>query len=141
MDRREGVTLHSPPTSIKFRLLSNKNGKRKASSSDSRCPPPSSSTRSFSPGPSSDCLPASSKPEIVIGDYIEFIGIKHNKDTIIQTLIENDLTSYKLFGSAHLTKDDLLRLNLPIGVVTSLRENVNRYSKYLSLNAAQTHNI
>jgi hypothetical protein len=63
--------------------------------------------------------------------YVEFIGFR-NQENVIELLVNNDMTSYKIFKSRNLDRSLLLGLGLTVGVVTQLFDNVSRFERQLA---------
>ncbi|KAA1072105.1 hypothetical protein PGT21_027909 [Puccinia graminis f. sp. tritici] len=63
--------------------------------------------------------------------YVKFIGFR-NQENVIELLVNNDMTSYKIFKSRNLDRSWLLGLGLTVGVVTQLFDNVSRFERQLA---------
>ncbi|POW22257.1 hypothetical protein PSHT_01471 [Puccinia striiformis] len=106
IDRKPGVSIISPPRSLIYHALT---ARQKS-------------------------LPAQDPASI--GDYLDFIGFSHNRQLILDILIANELTFYRIFGTPHMTTTHLITLNISPGVSASLCDNVGRYEQHL---AARNH--
>ncbi|KAI7966177.1 hypothetical protein MJO29_001925 [Puccinia striiformis f. sp. tritici] len=138
LQEQRGVSLHSPPRSLKFFLQSRTRLRSVLAGNNHhhRGPGP---TRAVSPADDSDEEPVELGDDgASIRKYINFISVNshaiRDMESIIEILDANGLTSYTLFKSSHLTNDALAALNINLGVVTALRTNVARYKKFLILN-------
>ena len=133
-----GVSLYSPPSSMKFvsltlkkrkfnhssgsnnvtdllvRLLGNKNGGSSPTHLDSHC---SSSVQSESG---------------TMADYLEFIKIWPEKQAaILEILDNNNINSYKLLQSKSISQAQMSQWGLSDGIIAQLRDNVRKYEKHV----------
>ncbi|POV94125.1 hypothetical protein PSHT_16410 [Puccinia striiformis] len=88
------------------------------------------------PAPLQQEVTAPAQDPASIGDYLDFIGFSHNRQLILDILIANELTFYRIFGTPHMTTTHLITLNISPGVSASLCDNVGRYEQHL---AARNH--
>jgi len=139
-NRVSGVSIESPPSSLKY--LRRKAVKGKAPTANAS-PINTSSNAALveltkwlvqkggharsSPPPSSDV----EVPATDLSDYLDFICIApHKRDGILSTLLHNDIDQYHMFRS--LTVEDLKGLGFNVGVISKLRSNVGRYRVHLT---------
>ncbi|EFP77500.2 uncharacterized protein PGTG_03456 [Puccinia graminis f. sp. tritici CRL 75-36-700-3] len=137
--RVPGVSLVSPPSSIKYQSRKQTEKEKAPSTVES------SSTASLveltkwlieqkngmprSSPPSSVC--GDTTTTVDIGDYLNFVCIAPNKrEGIRNTLLHNDIDCYKMFKN--LVVDDLKALGFNVGIITKLRSNVTRYRAHLA---------
>ena len=67
-----------------------------------------------------------------MGDYLDFIKIQPAKrQSILNTLEDNDIDSFKLFKSKNITCDHMSKWGLSDGIIAQLRDNVSRYECHL----------
>ncbi|KNZ56424.1 hypothetical protein VP01_2405g1 [Puccinia sorghi] len=138
MDRKDGVSPTSPPSSLHH--ISLKGAKKVRIEAESVN---STSTPDFKKlGPSVTSLtqdqlaliaePVSYPPnKSHIGGYINFLGIR-NKENVLNKLIANGFHSHKLLKSAGLLHTNVSALGLTLGVVTVLFDNVHKYEHHLA---------
>ncbi|KAA1088044.1 hypothetical protein PGTUg99_022965 [Puccinia graminis f. sp. tritici] len=68
-----------------------------------------------------------------ISDYLDFVGVAHNKEQVLEILLSHDIDQYHLFHPSTLSAEKIENLGLSIGTVAKLQSNVCRYMKHLSL--------
>ncbi|KNZ60279.1 hypothetical protein VP01_1580g1 [Puccinia sorghi] len=61
-----------------------------------------------------------------IKGYLDFLGI-HDKDHVLEILLENCFHSHKVFKPPGLARADIKNLGLTLGLVTMLFDNVSKY--------------
>ncbi|KAH9465421.1 hypothetical protein Pst134EA_013306 [Puccinia striiformis f. sp. tritici] len=122
-----GVSIISPPRSLIYHALT----ARQFAAMD-RATEPGTPT----PAPLQQEVTAPAQDPASIGDYLDFIGFSHNRQVILDILIANELTFYRIFGTPHMTTTHLITLNISPGVSASLCDNVGRYEQHL---AARNH--
>ncbi|KAH9447413.1 hypothetical protein Pst134EA_029452 [Puccinia striiformis f. sp. tritici] len=127
IDRKPGVSIISPPRSLIYHALT----ARQFAAMD-RATKPGTPT----PAPLQQEVTAPAQDPASIGDYLDFIGFSHNRQLILDILIANELTFYRIFGTPHMTTTHLITLNISPGVSASLCDNVGRYEQHL---AARNH--
>ncbi|KAI9613605.1 hypothetical protein KEM48_003798 [Puccinia striiformis f. sp. tritici PST-130] len=127
IDRKPGVSIISPPRSLIYHALT----ARQFAAMD-RATEPGTPT----PAPLQQEVTAPAQDPASIGDYLDFIGFSHNRQLILDILIANELTFYRIFGTPHMTTTHLITLNISPGVSASLCDNVGRYEQHL---AARNH--
>ncbi|KNZ49234.1 uncharacterized protein VP01_5133g2 [Puccinia sorghi] len=135
----DGVSISSPPSSLRFVNLSSKKCKINHETSGSNnvgqllvnllisknkvgCPSPSDGSQS------SD----SEVGTTAIINYLKFIKIRPTKhEEVLEILEKNDITSFKLFKSKNITQDHMSRWVLSNGIIAQFRDNVLKYKKSL----------
>ena len=128
------MSVHSPPKSLKYMSVSS--SKRKRSRHDDvaqaliRYLKGNESGHSGSSDICSSGAP-SIDDEAGIREYVEFIGLR-NPNAIIETLINNDIDSHKIFKSRTLADLVLLLIGLTVGVVAQLRDKIGKFEKFLA---------
>ncbi|POW15351.1 hypothetical protein PSTT_02242 [Puccinia striiformis] len=127
IDRKPGVSIISPPRSLIYHALT----ARQFAAMD-RATEPGTPT----PAPLQQEVTAPAQDPASIGDYLDFIGFSHNRQVILDILIANELTFYRIFGTPHMTTTHLITLNISPGVAASLCDNVGQYKQHL---AAHNH--
>ncbi|KAI9629221.1 hypothetical protein KEM48_011068 [Puccinia striiformis f. sp. tritici PST-130] len=125
IDRKSGVSLTSPPRSLKYETLSAKQAAALEGVAAHH-----HDTTSLTLLDNQVTAPALDPTSI--GDYLEFIGFHHNRQQLLDILIANKLTSYRIFGTSHMTTNHLINLHILPGVAASLCDNVAQYSQHLA---------
>ncbi|KNZ47235.1 hypothetical protein VP01_657g3 [Puccinia sorghi] len=146
-DRKDGVLVMSPPSTMQFLMLSLP--KKACLSNTSSLGNSSSNINSSSlqllvyllaakesPEKSNQdtCIisPVLSPPnESNIKGYIDYLGICDQEHTI-DILMTNGFHSLKVFKSSSLARSDFKALGLTLGVVTMFFNNVAKYERHLA---------
>ncbi|KAA1096432.1 hypothetical protein PGT21_016689 [Puccinia graminis f. sp. tritici] len=142
-----GVTIDSPPSSLKFETRASSSKRKRGSKSGvahqgkgghphhghhghngSHC---CSHHQGYPSSVTSEGTPAPDDTDM--RQYVKFIGFR-NQENVIELLVNNDMTSYKIFKSRNLDRSLLLGLGLTVGVVTQLFDNVSRFERKLAKN-------
>ncbi|POW07274.1 hypothetical protein PSTT_08340 [Puccinia striiformis] len=140
MDRKEGVGIQSPPSSLPYLVVnSSKRSKLERTVGTDNISNFLAQLLAAAQGggnpPSNhfDRPPLQSPPnESDIEVYLEWVGVQ-DKDTVLEILVANDIFCHKMFRpSGALTRKDLLDLGLTVGNVSLLIDNLDKYDQFLS---------
>ncbi|KAH9469743.1 hypothetical protein MJO29_003893 [Puccinia striiformis f. sp. tritici] len=140
MDRKEGVGIQSPPSSLPYLVVnSSKRSKLERTVGTDNISNFLAQLLAAAQGggnpPSNhfDRPPLQSPPnESDIEVYLEWVGVR-DKDAVLEILVANDIFCHKMFRpSGALTRKDLLDLGLTVGNVSLLIDNLDKYDQFLS---------
>ncbi|EFP78567.2 uncharacterized protein PGTG_04523 [Puccinia graminis f. sp. tritici CRL 75-36-700-3] len=116
----DGVSLYSPPASIKFEKVSA--AKRQRLDDDQP-------RRKYSPTSDSDSSVLIQPDDNLMRKYVEFVIKPEKRDAVLQILDQHDIVHPKLFKSKTITEEKMSKWGLSDGIVAQLRDNVSRFDK------------
>ncbi|PLW50715.1 hypothetical protein PCASD_00635 [Puccinia coronata f. sp. avenae] len=141
IERTAGVSISSPPSSLKFVKLSSKKRKHNvligSSSSEmgqilaqllSNQNQPTSPSRSDAVASSED----KSDPP-AISEYVKFVNIDEDKQASVMNILDhNKVNDYRMFKSKSITITKMKHWGLKGGTIAHLLDNVAKYKAYLA---------
>ncbi|KAA1103442.1 hypothetical protein PGT21_018205 [Puccinia graminis f. sp. tritici] len=116
----DGVSLYSPPASIKFEKVSA--AKRQRLDDDRP-------RRKYSPTSDSDSSVLIQPDDNLMRKYVKFVIKPEKRDAVLQILDQHNIVHPKLFKSKTITEEKMSKWGLSDGIVAQLRDNVSRFDK------------